>query len=236
MRAGFTPQCSESHGSWHSNPDDCTKFFICLNGEPIPQQCHSGQYYNELKRYCQRNTGQCNIQAIKVASATIATGQHCGIIAHGSVVGDPNDPRKYSVCESGFLKRHLCNVGEIFDKMKGYCINYNSNVAPNSGGSGKPAGSGKAPCSTTAGTPTTACSKTTKAQAATTICALTTTASETTTHAQTTPSAPETTTCEKTTQESTTTHEQPTTHADTTCAPTHATTPCKPKRRFLRFL
>ncbi|XP_055691302.1 peritrophin-1-like [Lutzomyia longipalpis] len=50
---GWCPPHEDPQFPTHlADAHDCTKFFKCLNGRPIPQNCPSGTHWNDSKKYC----------------------------------------------------------------------------------------------------------------------------------------------------------------------------------------
>lgn len=51
--AGTCPPHEDPQFPTHlADNNDCTKFFKCLNGLPIPQNCPPGTHWNDTKKYC----------------------------------------------------------------------------------------------------------------------------------------------------------------------------------------
>ncbi|XP_059607433.1 peritrophin-1-like [Phlebotomus argentipes] len=51
--AGFCPPNENPQTPTHlADTSDCTKFFKCLNGRPIPQNCPTGTHWNDNMKYC----------------------------------------------------------------------------------------------------------------------------------------------------------------------------------------
>lgn len=49
--------CSSGHSAWYEDKTDCTRFYLCVMGNAIRQQCHSGQYFDAEKKMCR--PGSC---------------------------------------------------------------------------------------------------------------------------------------------------------------------------------
>merc|ERR1719219_599159 len=59
---GFQCPANAPTGEFYADPNNCAKFFICVNGiSPIEQECLLGLVYNEIKKYCDapKNVPEC---------------------------------------------------------------------------------------------------------------------------------------------------------------------------------
>lgn len=46
------PPCSTTDVSYFEDPDDCTKYWECYNGELAHLQCPDGLYWNDSSKKC----------------------------------------------------------------------------------------------------------------------------------------------------------------------------------------
>lgn len=42
----------ENTGTLFANPDDCSRFYICVKGTPWEQECPKGQLWEDTEKWC----------------------------------------------------------------------------------------------------------------------------------------------------------------------------------------
>ncbi|KAH8260911.1 hypothetical protein KR044_000425, partial [Drosophila immigrans] len=87
------------------HPDDCTRFYLCLQQLPaLPQNCANGSFYDAQRGYCRPNDGSCQ------QLATICSGK-----LNGTLLPHLHNCRAYFNCSNATAQLLHCPKGQYFD-------------------------------------------------------------------------------------------------------------------------
>ncbi|KAK8753708.1 hypothetical protein OTU49_001187, partial [Cherax quadricarinatus] len=111
-----TPHCPNLYGIF-PDPDDCSVFWSCWDGEASRYACTPGLAYDRKSRVCNwmDNIPECKAQrdAMQQDFACPAAGE---LTATGSFSRHPHheDCRQYFVCLDGVAREYGCPIGTVF--------------------------------------------------------------------------------------------------------------------------
>ncbi|XP_030569224.1 proprotein convertase subtilisin/kexin type 5 [Drosophila novamexicana] len=106
--------CTCTEGETQSDPEDCTKYLICKNGEFVSASCDSGDYWNSDSDKCEKDNGQC-------IPCTCTEGE---------TQSDPEDCTKYLICKNGAFVSASCDSGDYWNSQSGKCEKDNGQCIP----------------------------------------------------------------------------------------------------------
>ncbi|KAM8708420.1 hypothetical protein ACLKA7_015399 [Drosophila subpalustris] len=97
------------------HPDDCTRFYICLQEQPaLPQSCASGSFFDAILGYCRPNDGSCQ----QIESICANKNRTDALVPHSH-----NCRAYYNCSNSGQNATQLlyCPKGQYFDSAVLQC-------------------------------------------------------------------------------------------------------------------
>ncbi|KAH8370311.1 hypothetical protein KR093_003050, partial [Drosophila rubida] len=93
------------------HPDDCTRFYLCLQQQPaLPQSCANGSFYDAKLAYCRPNDGSCQ------QPATI-----CSNKSNDTLIPHLQNCRAYYNCSNSTTQLLYCPKGQYFDGAQLQC-------------------------------------------------------------------------------------------------------------------
>ncbi|XP_069975194.1 protein obstructor-E isoform X2 [Penaeus vannamei] len=111
-----TPHCPNLYGIF-ADPDDCSVFWSCWDGEASRYACAPGLAYDRKSRVCNwmDNIPECKQQrdAMQQDFVCPAPGE---LVATGSFSRHPHpdDCRQYFICIDGVVREYGCPIGTVF--------------------------------------------------------------------------------------------------------------------------
>ncbi|XP_034108782.1 uncharacterized protein LOC117570956 [Drosophila albomicans] len=95
----------QSDGTSVPHPDDCTRFYICLQQQPaLPQNCANGSFFDAARSYCRPNDGSCQ-----------QLGTICSNKTNGALIPHLQNCRAYYNCSNTTTQLLYCPKGQYFD-------------------------------------------------------------------------------------------------------------------------
>ncbi|CAD7080527.1 unnamed protein product [Hermetia illucens] len=136
--------CSTRHGTWYGDENDCTKFYVCIKGQPRLQQCPSGEYFDDSRKMC--IPGTCSHASQRfVDDAKKPEGKHhhgklkhalgmkksksdlCAEKKQGTYIPVKGDCQKFYVCLDSVPVEHACPKGQYFNAAERTCMTNDQN-------------------------------------------------------------------------------------------------------------
>lgn len=117
LRIEKVSQC-EKHGEYSAYPDDCTKYFMCFQGNLLKFQCPWGLHWNAQLKFCDMPEG-ANCNGTPEEPVAIKPKPITKCEQHGVYTADPDNCANYFMCFQGQLKKYRCHWGLHWnDKLK----------------------------------------------------------------------------------------------------------------------
>ncbi|XP_037904525.1 fibrillin-3-like [Hermetia illucens] len=118
----ISPVCHGQHGTLVSHPTDCKRFYICVNGETIPYQCKSDEFFNDKTLKCETDSkGLCNPNDLLEQGLLV----NCTGLSDGTLLRNLQDCSAFYVCSSGYPVPGQCPPGFSFENEELICVRDN---------------------------------------------------------------------------------------------------------------
>lgn len=103
----------------------CTKYLMCIFGEPHQLTCPSELVFNPKIGVCDfKENHKCDIEKSREFSGrslSLETRTMCSMLPHGTFLRHPSSCHKYYYCQNGSPKLRLCPDEFVFNPLMGAC-------------------------------------------------------------------------------------------------------------------
>ncbi|XP_068141902.1 cell surface glycoprotein 1 [Drosophila tropicalis] len=104
------------NGIYLRDPKLCGKFYVCSNGEAIPQYCPDFLHFDLKKNVC-NHPSLVDCSNVTTKSKV----PDCGSLPNGAHIRDDQSCSKIYICANGAPIARQCPHGLYFDIIQGYC-------------------------------------------------------------------------------------------------------------------
>jgi len=119
------------NGVFLRDAQSCNKYYVCLNGKPIPGQCPRNLNFDIKRKVCNfPSLVDCSVDEVPESVTrpwSPESGPDCKSLKNGAYVRDSRSCSKFYICANGRAISRQCPRGLHFDLNSNFC-NYPSLV------------------------------------------------------------------------------------------------------------
>ncbi|GFU97803.1 chondroitin proteoglycan 2 [Trichonephila clavipes] len=113
-------QCKTSNGKF-SNPNDCSSFYICLDGKAHLEFCSNGLHFDPEDKKCKSPCIAGCDTSIECPTEIPRAKANCS--CENCFLPDATDCSAYYFCSQNYLTKGYCPYGMLFDRQTSQCQN-----------------------------------------------------------------------------------------------------------------